>query len=106
MVDSLQERLAAARDRERAARAEASRIRREMMHADRRLETQRLCTLGRAWMVLGERSESFRENGRKFLASYIVRDTDRAALAGTPWAVPEPVGGPAEPTGGDGEHVG
>ena len=105
MTISLQERLSAARDRERAARVEAARIRREMMHADRRLETQRLCTLGRAWIALGERSESFRDNARRFLASYITRDTDRAALRGTPWQVPEPDAGPPEPAG-EAEHVG
>ncbi len=86
---ALAARLDAARARERAARAEASRLRREMAAADRRLETQRLCTLGRAWVAWGERDDRMRSAALRFLSSYITRDTDRAALAGTPWAVPD-----------------
>ena len=77
------------------------------MHADRRLETQRLCTLGRAWMSWGERDERFRAAALRYLAAYITRDTDRQALSGTPWAVPEPAASaPAESTAGEAEHVG
>jgi hypothetical protein len=85
----LASRLDAARARERAARAEASRLRREMAAADRRMETQRLCTLGRAWIAWGERDDRMRSAALRFLSSYISRDTDRAALAGTAWAVPD-----------------
>ena len=88
-AELLASRLDAARARERAARAEASRIRREMDAADRRVETQRLCVLGRAWLTWGERDERMRAAAHRFLASYITRETDRAALAGTAWAVPD-----------------
>ncbi|MFC7552323.1 hypothetical protein ACFQU7_08790 [Pseudoroseomonas wenyumeiae] len=87
---SLRERLAVAQAREREARAAAARIRREMAAADRRLETQRLCTLGRAWLVWGERDDRFRAAAARFLASYITRETDRAALAGSAWELAEP----------------
>ena len=86
----LAERLEAARRREREARAEAARIRRELTALSRRQEVQLLCTLGRAWMTLGERHAGFRESGHRFLISYVTRDTDREILRGTPWEVPDP----------------
>ncbi len=98
-TDLLVNRLESARARERTARAEAARIKREMAAANRRLETQRLCTLGRAWIALAEREHRFRESGIRFLVGYINRETDRAALAGTPWAVPEPT--PVEGSGNE-----
>ena len=85
---SLLARLDAARARERAARAEASRLRREMAAADRRRETQRLCILGRALTAWAAQDERVRESGRRYLASYVTRDTDLAALAGSVWAIP------------------
>ena len=83
----LQVRLEAARARERSARGAAARLKREMCAADRRLETQRLCILGRAWLTLGQRSPQFCESGSRFLESYITRDVDRVALRGTQWEV-------------------
>ncbi|MFC7608955.1 hypothetical protein [Teichococcus aestuarii] len=61
-----------------------------MVAADRRRETQILCTLGRAWLAWGERDERFRAAAQRWLAGYVSRPTDRAALASTPWALPEP----------------
>lgn len=102
-VEVLRERLAFAQKREKAARAEAAKIRREMAASDRRMETQRLCTLGRAWLALGERSPGYREPMLKFLVDYISRDADREVLVGTAWELPAaPV--VATPTEG-GEHV-
>ena len=86
---SLLARLDAARARERAARADASRLRREMAAADRRRETQRLCVLGRALTAWAAQDPRVGEAGRRYLASYLTRDTDRAALAGSPWEVPD-----------------
>jgi hypothetical protein len=97
-TELLASRLDAARGRERAARAEASRLRREMDAADRRTETQRLCVLGRAWVTWGERDERMRAAALRFLAGYVTRETDRAALAGTPWAVPDSPGAVSENT--------
>ncbi len=85
---SLLVRLDAARARERAARAEASRLRREMAAADRRRETQRLCVLGRALDTWAASDERVRDSARRYLATYVTRDTDRAALAGSSWAAP------------------
>ncbi len=85
---SLPSRLDAARARERAARAEAARLRREMAAADRRRETQRLCVLGRALDTWAAQDERVRESARRYLAGYVSRDTDRAALAGSAWAIP------------------
>lgn len=101
--DLLRDRLAAAQKKEKAARAEAARIRREMKGADRRRETQRLCTLGRAWLALGERSPGYREPMLKFLGDYIIRDSDREILTGTTWELPAPV--VAEPAEQGGDHV-
>lgn len=86
---SLLSRLDAARARERAARAEASRLRREMAAADRRRETQRLCVLGRALTAWAAHDDRVRESARRYLASYVTRDTDRLALAGSVWALPD-----------------
>ena len=99
---ALRARLEAARMREKEARAAAARITREMMAADRRTETQRLCTLGRAWLAWGERNEAFRGQGQKFLAGYITRDADRVVLVGTPYELPEA----AVPSPVDGGHDG
>ena len=87
---ALRARLEAARLREKEARAQAARLVREMAAADRRLETQRLCILGRAWLAWGERNESFQGQAQRFLTGYLTRDSDRAALVGTPYDVPEP----------------
>ena len=94
--NSLLSRLYAARARERAARAEASRLRREMAAADRRRETQRLCVLGRALDTWAAQDERVRESARRYLSTYVVRDTDRAALAGSVWALPDVQPAPPE----------
>lgn len=86
---SIRARLAAAQSRERAARAESARLRRDLAASDRRREAARLCVLGRAWETWGERDPRFKDAALRFLAAYVARDTDRAALAGTPWSVPD-----------------
>jgi hypothetical protein len=95
----LESNLQAARGRERAARADAARLRREMVAVDRRKEAQRLCILGRAWCAWSERDERFRPAAIRFLASYVARETDRAILAGTTWEIPLFAPSPLE--GGD-----
>lgn len=78
-------------ERERAITAQASKLKKEMATMDRKRETQYLCTLGRAWIALGERSpEGTRATMRRFLDSYISRDADKEILASTPWAVSVP----------------
>ena len=89
-TSALAERLEAARKRERDARAEASRLKRELAALSRRQESQLLCTVGRAWLAWGERNEVFRAQAHRFLCGYITRETDREILRGTTWEVPEP----------------
>ena len=52
-----------------------------------------------------ERDERVAAATRRYLAGYITRDVDRAALAGTPWAVPEPAGDTAPPAAMEVEHA-
>lgn len=104
-VPALRVRLAAAQARERDARALAARLRREMAAADRRRETQRLCVLGRALEAWAERDERVGAAARRWLAGYVSRDTDRTALAGTPWEVPASASVTTAALGGDGDHA-
>lgn len=90
-VDMIRARLEAAQARERAARADAARLRRELAGADRRREAQRLCVLGRAWESWATRDPAYRASAVRFLAAYVNRDIDRAALIGTAWEVSAPV---------------
>lgn len=101
----LRERLAAAQARERTARADAARLRREMLALDRRRETQRLCTLGRAFEAWGAGDERFRGAAVRFLAGYISRPVDREVFAGTPWELPA-AAVTADPSAGEASHAG
>lgn len=93
-VDAIRARLAAAQARERAARATAARLQRDLVGADRRRETQRLCLLGRALESWCERDERVRVAALRYVATYVNRDTDRVALAGTAWVMPDSVPAP------------
>ncbi|WP_284947144.1 hypothetical protein [Acidisoma cladoniae] len=73
--------------RARNARTAVSRFERQMAALSRRQTTQRLCTLGRAWLALGDASPNFQSVGQRFLNSYISRETDRDILRGTPWEI-------------------
>lgn len=100
---TLRSRIDAARRREREARAEASRLRREMSALNRRRETQRLCVLGRAWESWAERTPGFADQAARYLSGYVSRDTDREALRGTRWQLPElPAHDEVLAEGGDG----
>jgi hypothetical protein len=94
-IETLQAKLARLRERERVSRNQADQIKRELAALDRKRETQLLCTLGRAWLALGEQSPGARGTMQRFLDGYISRTTDRAILAGTPWAVSAPARSPA-----------
>jgi hypothetical protein len=86
-IEVLQAQLARLRERERVSRNQAAQIKREMASMERRRETQMLCSLGRAWLALGEQSPGARTTMQRFLDGYISRPTDREILRGTPWAV-------------------
>jgi hypothetical protein len=90
-IEGLRSRIEAARARERSARAAAARLQREMAATNRRLETQRLCVLGRAWAAYAADNPGQTAAMQIFLENYISRATDRAALVGTRWALPEAV---------------
>jgi hypothetical protein len=95
-MESLRARIDAARQRERSARAAATRLAREMSALSRRTETQRLCVLGRAWSAYADAHPEREAEMRAFLRDgYITRDTDRAALDTTRWSVPDPAYVPA-----------
>ena len=86
-IESLRARIEAARKRERDARAAAARLAREMSALNRRRETQRLCTLGRAWGAYAD-AHGRSDEMLAFLNNYISRQTDVDALDGSRWAVP------------------
>ena len=101
---TIQARLEAAQRREQEARALSARLRREMATADRRRETQRLCVLGRALEAWARQDDRVAAAARRWLASYVTRDTDRAALAGSQWAPASHDTARASPPG-DAGHV-
>jgi hypothetical protein len=76
---------------------EAQRAKEDRVAAKRR-ETQRLCTLGRAFMDLYSRSEANAVLMQRHLNGYISRDIDREILLGTLYAVPEPSRHEPEPS--------
>jgi hypothetical protein len=88
----LERRLNAARDAEKRARARIAKLKRVSATMNRRAETQRLCTLGRAIMAWSAVDERVMASLRRWLAHYITRDADRDILLGTPWEVPTPAG--------------
>jgi hypothetical protein len=84
-VDALQSRLVTAQRRGREARALEARLLRKMRKASKRREAQTLCILGRALIAMAARSPRFNDQARVFLADYITREGDRAALVGSPF---------------------
>lgn len=99
-VEALRLRLETVQRRGREARAAEARILREMQAADRRRETQMLCTLGRAMLTMGERSPAFLEQARNFLSGYITREVDREVLVGTPFKLAATPANAVNPEGG------
>lgn len=87
MPEDLKQRLERARERERRARSAVARLRRALDGENKRLQNQRKYTLGAAVLAWHETGEMPIEEFRSFLARYVSRDADRAALAGTPFDV-------------------
>ena len=90
-IEGLRTRIEAARKREQDARVAAARLGREMSALSRRMEAQRLCTLGRAWDAYADLNPQHVASMTQFIASYIRRPRDREVLATTRWALPEGV---------------
>lgn len=82
-------RLSAAQDRVRRARATEARLRRQLVVTDRKARAQRLLTLGAALERAVEAEPRAVEGLRRLVLPHVTRDTDRLALLGTVWALPE-----------------
>lgn len=99
-------RLERARERERRARAAASRLQRQLVTVDRHLAAQQKICLGAALLRAVEREPRHADALRRLLAPHILRETDRTCLRGTAFEIPEPeavtatVAPNAESTGG------
>lgn len=86
----LTEKLEAARERERKARARVSKLKREMNAMDRRRAAQQKITLGAALLRGAEGlSASQIDSLKRLLHPHIVRQTDRDCLRDTVFALPE-----------------
>lgn len=100
----IQRRLDAARSAERKARARIARLKRTQAGVSRRVEMQRLCTLGRAVTVWCQQNERVMSAFKSHLNGYISRETDKEALRGTPYAVSEPPSSPAPSSAGENDN--
>lgn len=67
----------------KTARARKTQFFRELSGRTRRAETERLCILGRAVTRFCEDDATALSDFRDFLSDYVVRDSDKLALAGT-----------------------
>lgn len=83
-------RLERARERERRARAAASRLQRQLVTVDRRLASQQKITLGAALLRAVEHEPRHVDALRRLLAPHIIRETDRTCLRGTPFEIAAP----------------
>lgn len=82
-------RLSAAQDRVRRARATEARLRRQLVVTDRKARAQRLLTLGAALERAVEAEPRALEGLRRLVLPHVTRATDKLALRGTVWALPE-----------------
>ena len=98
MADTIEQKLALARDQERKARARTARLRRELDQTNRRTRNQVKYTLGAALVALAEsgKGEQMVANFRRWLDHYLSRPTDRAVLRDTPFALDTGEAGDAE----------
>lgn len=82
-------RLASAQDRVRRARATEARLRRQLVVTDRKARAQRLLTLGAALERVVDAEPRHLDALRRLVLPHVTRDTDRLALRGTVWALPD-----------------
>ena len=82
-IDELKGRVESARVRANRARAEANRLSRALADSDRKLRAQRLLAIGAIAFRISEADAEFRAAILADINSRGLRDTDRAALAGT-----------------------
>jgi len=89
MAESMEQRLEAVRQRERAARARTARLRRSLDRSNRKTQSQVRYTVGAAMIALAEsgRGEQLVSGFRRWLDHYLTRAEDRVVLKGTPFAL-------------------
>ncbi len=93
--EELRERLYEARDRERRAREVAARLKKAIEKKDRHMTAQRKFILGAAVLAWADADPRIVPPLRRFLAAFVRREADWAALDGTPFARDTPVDGEA-----------
>lgn len=90
MAESIQQRLEAARQKERAARARTARLRRSLDRSNRKTQSHVRYTIGAAIIALAEsgRGEQLVSSIRRWLDYYLTRPEERVVLKDTPFAIP------------------
>jgi hypothetical protein len=89
MAESMEQRLEAARQKERTARARTARLRRSLDRSNRKTQSQLRYTVGTAMMALAEsgRGEQLVASVRRWLDHHLTRPQDRDILRDTPFAL-------------------
>lgn len=89
MAESMEQRLEAARRKERAARARTARLRRSLDRSNRKTQSQVRYTIGAAMIALAKsgRGEQLISGIRRWLDHYLTRPEDRMVLKDTPFAL-------------------
>jgi hypothetical protein len=87
MAESIEQKLEAARRRERAARARTARLRRSLDRSNRKTQSQVRYIVGAAMIALAEsgRGEQLVAGFRRWLDHYLTRSQDRTVLMHTPF---------------------
>lgn len=95
MAESIEQRLEAARERERDARARTARLRRSLDRSNRKTQSHLKHTLGGAILALAEsgRGDQMVAGFRRWLDRYLARPQDRQVLRDTPFALDIQEGG-------------
>ncbi len=95
---SIEQKLALARQRERAARAKTARLRRELDQSNRRTRNQVKYILGAAMVALADsgKGDQLVASFRRWLDHYLSRPADRAALRHTAFSLDVGEAGNAE----------
>lgn len=89
MAKSMEQKLQAARQRERLARATTARLRRSLDRSNRKTQSHLKHTLGEAILALAEsgRGDQMVAGFRRWLDHYLARPQDRQVLRDTPFAL-------------------
>ena len=90
MAESMEQRLEAARQKERTARARTARLRRSLDRSNRKTQSQVRYLVGAAMIALAEsgRGEQLVSSFRRWLDHHLTRPQDRLVLKDSPFALP------------------